>query len=64
MTQAQILAAIAAALQQQDSNGEYSNVTLVMQALILKSLPNLSQDQITNLCTILNINPNSNVVSS
>lgn len=62
MTQDQILAAIAAALQVQDANGEYSNVTLVMQALIIKSLPNLSQDQITNLCNLLGIN--TNVVSS
>jgi len=56
MTQDQIIAAITAALQQQDANGEYSNVILLLQQMILNQLPLMQTDQLQNICTILNIN--------
>jgi len=56
MTQEQIISAITTALQTADANGEFSNVVLVMQALIVQTLPNLSLTQLQQICTILNIN--------
>jgi hypothetical protein len=56
MTQDQIITAITTALQTSDSNGEFSNVILIMQNAIIQSLPNLSSDQLANMCTVLNIN--------
>ncbi len=56
MTQQQIIEAITAALQTQDSNGEYSNVVLLMQALMINNLSVMSDTQLQNICNILNIN--------
>jgi hypothetical protein len=56
MTNDQIIAAIATALQTQDVNGEYANVVLLMQASIINSLSSMSPDQLANICTLLSIN--------
>jgi hypothetical protein len=56
MTQAQMISAITTALQTQDANGEFSNVILVIQALIISSLQTMGLPQLQNICTILNIN--------
>jgi hypothetical protein len=56
MTQAQIIAAITAALQQQDSNGEYSNVILVMQTILINQLQLMDAAHLQIIANALNIN--------
>jgi hypothetical protein len=59
MNQQDMINALTSALQQQDSNGQYYNVTLVLQTAIINSLPNLTITQLQNMCTILGINTGS-----
>jgi hypothetical protein len=56
MTQEQIIAAITAALQQQDSNGEYSNVILVMQTILINQLQLMDAAHLQIIANALNIN--------
>lgn len=49
MTNAQMIAAIIAAIQTD------ANVILVMRAVVTNNLPNVSTTQLTNICTILGI---------
>jgi hypothetical protein len=56
MTPDQMIAALTAALQATDANGEFSNVILLVQAQIIYSLQFASPDQLQALCAALNIN--------
>lgn len=51
-----MITAITNALQVVDANGEFSNVTLILQAIVVNNLPNLLPIQLQNMCNILNIN--------
>ena len=56
MTQQQMIAAITSSLQTADSNGEFSNVILLLQAIIINGMPNYTITQLQTMCTVLNIN--------
>ena len=60
MTQAQIIAAITQALQQQDASGEFSNVIFLMQQIIINQLQIMQMSQLQNIANILNINTSGN----
>lgn len=56
MDQTQMLAAIIQALQTPDSNGNFTNVALVIQYVLGLQLQTATQDQLQAICQVLNIN--------